>query len=93
VIFEWNADKAARNAANHQGVTFEEAATVFNDARVLIEPDYDHSEYEQRFWAIGFSEQGRILLVVFTYRGESIHLISARKATPRERTDYGNQID
>ena len=92
-MFEWNAAKAVRNAANHQGVTFEEAATVFNDARMLIEPDYDHSEYEQRFWASGFSEQGRILLVVFVYRGENIHLISARKATPRERTNYGNQTD
>ncbi len=87
-MFEWDAAKAARNVAKHDGVTFEEACTVFDDEGVLIELDNDHSEYEQRFWASGFSAQGRILLVVFTYRGENTHIISARKATPRERANY-----
>lgn len=83
----WDDEKAARNTIKH-GVTFEEACTVFDDFAVLIEPDNEHSDYELRFWAIGYSVKGRILLVVFTYRAEQYHLISARKATPNERADY-----
>lgn len=83
----WDASKATDNLKNHR-VGFDEACTVFDDIDVLEEPDYEHSEYEQRFWAIGHSAQGRLLLVVYQYAGENRHLISARKATPRERGHY-----
>ena len=72
----------------HKGVTFEEAATIFNDPDVYIEDDAGHSDEEDRFVALGVSEKLRVLFVCFTYRGENIRLISARKATPRERKHY-----
>jgi len=87
-MFEWNEQKAARNAREHQGVTFEEAATIFNDPDVYIEDDAGHSDEEDRFVALGLSEKLRVLFVCFTYRGENTRLISARKATPRERKHY-----
>ena len=87
-MFEWNEQKAARNAREHKGVTFGEAETVFDDPYVYLEDDVEHSYQEDRFVALGVSEKLRILFVCFTYRGENIRLISARKATPRERKHY-----
>ncbi len=87
-MFEWNEQKAARNAREHKGVTFEEAATIFNDPAVYLEDDAGHSDEEDRFVALGVSEKLRVLFVCFTYRGANIRLISARKATPRERKHY-----
>jgi uncharacterized DUF497 family protein len=90
--FEWNPEKAARNL-NYHGVSFEEAATVFDDGGVVIEPDYAHSDFEERFYAIGISERARILFVVFTERGDAARIISAREATTREQKHYEtNQI-
>lgn len=86
-MFEWNPDKAQRNEQKH-GITFEEAATIFDDADLWTEQDVAHSEMEERFFAYGVSEQGRVLFVSFMYRGDIIRIISARKATPREREFY-----
>lgn len=92
-MFEWNQDKAARNLQKH-GVSFEEAATVFDDDGVWIEQDPAHSDTEERFFAYGLSRRAQVLFVSFTYRGENIGIISARKATPREREFYeSNQVD
>jgi len=82
--FEWDADKAAANAAKH-GVTFEEATTVFLDLdylliRDVLEPD--------RFVAIGMSSLARALFVVHCERGQKLRIISARRATRRERETY-----
>ncbi len=84
---KWHWRKAEDNIKWH-GVTFEEAATVFGDPLAEIEPDIGHSIDEDRFLAFGTSEQGRLLVVVFTERGDTIHIISAREMTPRERRDY-----
>ena len=85
--FEWHGPKATVNRAKHK-VTFEEAATVFADLLGRIVDDPRHSEGEERFALLGQSDRRRLLVVMFTERGEVIHLISARKATPRERRDY-----
>jgi uncharacterized DUF497 family protein len=85
--FEWDEDKARINLRKHQ-VSFQEGATVFNDQLVATQPDPDHSFEEQRYIAIGRSVRGRILVVVFTERGDTIRLICCRKATPRERKVY-----
>ncbi len=85
--FEWDPQKAADNAQKH-GVAFEEARTIFNDRRSLTAYDPDHSRDEDRFLTIGMSDEGRVLLVVHTDRGESIRLISARLATRTERSWY-----
>ena len=85
--FEWDSGKAERNLAKH-GVSFPEAATVFGDPLSMTYPDPDHSVREQRFITIGCSKDGRVLIVAHTDRAERIRIISARKATSRERKDY-----
>ena len=85
--FEWDSAKAEKNLAKH-GVSFPEAATVFGDPLSMTYPDPDHSIREQRFITIGCSQDGRVLLVAHTDRAERIRIISARKATPRERKHY-----
>jgi uncharacterized DUF497 family protein len=85
--FEWNPDKAESNYEKHQ-VSFEEAATVFNDLLSITFPDPDHSVGESRYIIIGMSRFGQILIVSHSDRGEKIRIISARKATRQERRFY-----
>ena len=85
--FEWDAKKARTNLAKH-GVTFEEAATVFGDPLSLTIPDPAHSRVESRFIIIGQSHQRELLVVVHTERGDNIRVISARRASKRERKAY-----
>ena len=53
--FEWDPIKAARNAKDH-GVTFEQAATVFRDARLLSQIDEEHGEEEERWLSLGLDK-------------------------------------
>ena len=85
--FEWDEEKASVNLTKH-GVSFSEASTVFADPLSRTIPDPLHSDDEERFIVVGESSAGHTLVVVHTHRGEDIRLISARKATPRERKDY-----
>lgn len=85
--FEWDDDKAKKNKRKH-GVSFEEASTVFGDALARTIHDPLHSEEEDRFVTLGESHRRRLLVVVFTERGDKIRIISARVATRRERKDY-----
>jgi uncharacterized protein len=87
VYFEWDPAKAKRNRRRHR-VSFEEAATVFGDPLAVTYHDPDHSVSELRFITIGMSSAGRILMVAHTDRNENIRIISARKATERERKHY-----
>ncbi len=92
--FEWHPAKAASNLKKHEGISFEEAATVFDDPFYLVLRDNAHSLDEQRYYCIGPSAQGRILTISYTERGEDlIHIISARKATRREGRKYESQSD
>lgn len=86
-IFEWDENKALENHRKH-GVDFEEAKTVFNDPLAITIHDPDHSINEDRFINLGCSSRGRILVVVYTERNETIRLISSRLTTRRERLDY-----
>ena len=86
-LFEWNRAKAKANLRNH-GVSFEEASTVFGDTRSITIHDPLHSEGEDRFVDIGMSVKLRILIVVYTERGDNIRIITARTATPKERKIY-----
>ncbi len=83
MIFEWNGEKARRNLVKH-GVTFDEARSSFLDPLGIVYDDPTHSEAEKREILLGLSSRGRLLVVSFTQRGESIRIISARKATARE---------
>lgn len=85
--FEWDPAKAAANLVQH-GVSFEEAATVFQDPLAKIHDDPDHSGAEQRAIIVGHTLQGQIVLVSFTDRGSKIRVISARSVTRQERHDY-----
>lgn len=89
--FEWDNNKADSNALKH-GITFEEAVTVFADPYLLFTEDSRHSQREEREWAIGEAENGSVVVVVFTMRGERIRIISARKATKRECQRYESGI-
>ena len=87
--FEWDDQKNKSNFQKH-GVWFEEAQTVWADPKAVEYFDPDHSEDEDRFIRIGFSTKSRILVVVFCEKdsGSLIRVISARKATPNEVSQY-----
>jgi uncharacterized protein len=87
VEFEWDPDKATRNLKRHH-VDFNEAAGVLKDPLSMTFPDETHSEQEVRFLTIGASHRGRILVVAHTERDDTIRIISARRATRREREFY-----
>jgi uncharacterized protein len=90
-VFDWDPRKAQANAAKH-GVSFDEAVTVFLDPDALDGADIAHSSVERRFRRIGTSINGRVLTIAYTLRGmtnaETIRLISARRASRRERAAY-----
>ena len=90
--FEWDPGKASRNAKDH-GVTFEQAATVFLDARLLSQLDEEHGENEERWLSLGLDKAARLLVVSHTYRDvtprrATIRIISARNATRPEAKAY-----
>ena len=91
--FAWDHVKAVENLRKH-GVSFEEACTVFADENARLKHDPEHSQEEDRFVLLGFSERLRVLIVCHAYRqhDEVIRLISARKATPSERKQYGSYL-
>ena len=87
--FSWDSKKAKDNFKKHK-VSFEEAKTVFYDATAKITYDPDHSKNEDRYILIGYSQRSQLLFVVHVYKGsdEIIHIISARKATNKEKRDF-----
>ncbi len=85
--FEWDEAKASVNAEKH-GVTFQEASSVFGDPLARVLPDPTDPSGEDRAIMMGHSDQGRLLLVVFTDRADRIRRISAREATRGERHQY-----
>jgi uncharacterized DUF497 family protein len=92
--FEWNPEKARKNARKH-GVSFHEAATVFLDEEGLLIEEQDHSAEEGRFVLLGLSAALRLLVVVHCLRAEGrvIRIISARKASKTEVRDYGERLE
>jgi len=87
VVFEWDPEKAAGNLRK-QGVPFEEAVTVFLDPLARTHADPDHSTTESREITIGHSWSGRMLFVAHAQRRGHLRIISARRATPRERKQH-----
>ncbi|MDZ4675730.1 MAG: BrnT family toxin [Gemmatimonadota bacterium] len=85
--FAWDPGKAAANLSRH-GVSFEEASTAFGDPHSITIPDPEHSQSEQRFILIGASLQGLLVIVSHAERGDTIRIISARRATRTERRTY-----
>jgi len=89
IRFEWDPRKDASNRRKH-GVSFQEASSVFVDENALIIPDPTHSDDEDRFLLLGVSARMRALVVCHCLRnrGDTIRLISARKANRLERAQY-----
>jgi uncharacterized protein len=87
LLFGWDPNKARGNIEAH-GISFDEASTAFGDALSLTIHDPLHSEEEDRFILIGNSAKNRLLVVIHTERGENVRIISARKATIKERKQY-----
>ena len=85
--FEWDIIKEKANIVKHE-LDFSEAMTVFGDPFEITISDPDHSEGEYRFLSIGLSSENRVLIVSYTERDDCIHIISARKAEPKERRQY-----
>jgi uncharacterized DUF497 family protein len=87
VNFIYDPKKAASNLRKHT-VPFEEAVTIFGDVLSSTVPDPGHSEAESRFVTLGLSSHGRLLVVSHAEIGEDIRIISARRATSREKKQY-----
>ena len=87
--FEWDEEKAKTNLRKHH-ISFEDAAYVFFDKNNIEFYDVEHSDFEDRYVAIGLV--GSVLFVVFTERRETIRIISARKANAKERSEYYGKI-
>ncbi len=85
MVTEWDPRKARLNAHKH-GVQFADAVAVLEDEDALTMRD--PSAQEERWVTLGLDALGRILVVVYTWRGERVRVISARKATARERRRY-----
>jgi uncharacterized DUF497 family protein len=95
-LFEWDPEKAESNIRDHEGVTFHEAATVFEDQLAITKLERIVSG-EERWQLIGRSKQYLLLLVVHTYREnaddrEVVRIISARQLKASERRKYGKGI-
>ncbi len=89
IKFEWDENKNATNKKKH-GIAFEEAQTVFYDTQALLIDDPEHSQKEERFIILGYSSRANLLVVCHCYRETEtlIRIISARKATANETTQY-----
>lgn len=85
--FEWDLRKAEANFGKH-GVRFAESLPVFEDDFALTVMDDESDPEEQRFVSLGLGAKGRVLVVVYSYRGNAIRIISARVAEPHERSQY-----
>jgi uncharacterized DUF497 family protein len=83
--FEWDDGKAASNLAKH-GIDFADVLEVFEDPRALTRAD-DHPN-EERYVTFGMDRLGRVVGVVYTWRGDTVRVISARKATRTEARHY-----
>jgi uncharacterized protein len=93
--FQWDPAKALSNARKHD-VTFEQAATVFLDALALTVYDEENSHDEERWFTLGLDSKGVLVAVAHTYDitgplNVRVRIISARKATNRERRCYENE--
>lgn len=89
--YEWDPAKGAANLRKH-GVSFTEAASIFLDPMAVTFYDADHSDNEDRETTIGLSVERRVLFVSHCTRGDGIRIISARRATTRERTQYAKRF-
>jgi uncharacterized DUF497 family protein len=85
--YDWDVEKNRVNLAKH-GVTLEDGASVDLDPLRIIRPDPFHDPVDHRFLMIGHSDSGQLLIVITSERGPRPRIISARRATKRERHEF-----
>lgn len=85
--FDWDRGNLIKNQAKHQ-VNNLECEEVFFNQPLLILPDPKHSQIEIRFYALGKTNNGRLLFIAFTIRNNLIRIISARDMSRKERSHY-----
>ena len=85
--YEWDLEKAESNLRKH-GITFEGAAKMLDTDRSYERPDVQHSYGEPRIRTIGYSPMGQVIVVITSTGGPKPRIISARRATKRERDEY-----
>lgn len=91
ILGRWSSAETQKKAVanvTRRGISFAEASTVLEDPLSTTFPDEAHSEGEMRFLTIGTSHRGRLLVVAHTERNDTVRIISARRATRREREFY-----
>ena len=86
----WDPSKARTNLEKH-GISYSDVEPAFYDEFAISIPA-EFSEAEERFLLIGRDALGRVLTICYTYRGESIRLISARQSTKSERREYEKEL-
>lgn len=85
--FEWDAHNADKNWEKHR-VMPSECEQIFFNRPLVVADDVKHSEKENRFYALGHTDGGRMLFVVFAVRRDKIRVISARDMNRKERRVY-----
>jgi uncharacterized DUF497 family protein len=85
--FDWDPVKAEANRRKH-GITFEHAKEMLDRNRSYERPDVDHSVDEDRNRTIGYTSEGQVIVVITSISGPVPRIISARRATKRERNEY-----
>ena len=87
LVFEWDIWNIQKNELKH-GISAHEAESVFYDSRLVIFQDIKHSQQELRWIAYGKSSYHQVLMLAFTMRNKQVRIISARKASKKERSLY-----
>jgi uncharacterized DUF497 family protein len=85
--FQWDEGNADKNWIKHR-VSRTECEEVFFNEPLLVASDIGHSDIEPRFYALGQTDPGRLLFIVFTIRGELVRVVSARDMSKREKKEY-----
>lgn len=85
--FDWDGGNAEKNWLRHR-VSQSECEQVFFNRPLVVAEDLRHSDSEDRFFALGESDAGRLLFVAYVLRGDRIRVISARDMTRREQKEY-----
>jgi uncharacterized DUF497 family protein len=85
--FEWDKHNAEKNWQKHH-ITPSECEEIFFNRPLVVADDVKHSENENRFYALGHTDRGRLLFIVFTVRRSLIRVISAREMNKKERKVY-----
>ncbi len=85
--FQWDEGNIDKNFKKH-GVHWTECEEVFFNKPLVVKPDLKHSQKEDRYYALGKTNNGRLLFIVFTIRQDRIRIISARDMNKKERRFY-----